>query len=68
MSVKQIDGYKIYFNKKLGQGSYGTVYVAISDTTHEEVAVKMMPKKSSNYLNLFSWFWWISQSCPFQRN
>ena len=54
MSVKQIDGYKIYFNKKLGQGSYGTVYVAISDTTHEEVAVKMMPKKSSNYLNLFS--------------
>lgn len=46
-SMKQIDGYKIYMNKKLGQGSFGAVYVGLSDTTGEEVAVKILTKSSS---------------------
>lgn len=45
--VKQIDGYKIYMSKMLGQGSYGAVYIGISDKTGEEVAVKILKKKSS---------------------
>lgn len=48
MSIKQIDGYKIYLNKKLGEGSYGAVYIGISDSTHENVAVKILKKSDSN--------------------
>lgn len=47
-SMKQIDNYKIYMNKKLGQGSFGAVYVGVSDITGEEVAVKILTKSSSN--------------------
>ena len=32
-SMKQIDGYKIYMNQQLGKGSFGAVYVGVSDTT-----------------------------------
>ena len=45
--VKQIDGYKIYMGKLLGKGSYGAVYIGASDKTGEEVAVKILQKKSS---------------------
>lgn len=44
--MKQIDNYKIYMNKKLGQGSFGAVYVGVSDITGEEVAVKILNKSS----------------------
>jgi serine/threonine protein kinase len=47
MSIKQIDGYKIKMNEKLGVGSYGTVYAGESDTTHKRVAIKILPKESS---------------------
>lgn len=30
--IKKIDGYKVYLNEVLGRGSYGDVYVGISDT------------------------------------
>jgi len=35
MSLKQIDGYKIKMNCRMGQGAYGSVYKGISDTTHK---------------------------------
>ena len=52
--VKQIDGYKIYMGKMLGQGSYGAVYIGVSDKTGEEVAVKILKKKSSKNSFKFS--------------
>jgi hypothetical protein len=45
--IKQIDGYKIYMSKKLGQGSYGAVYIGTNDDTGEEVAVKILKKSDS---------------------
>ena len=53
MSIKQIDGYKVYLSKKLGEGSYGAVYVGISDNTHEKVAVKIL-KKSSSIISIYN--------------
>ncbi len=32
-SMKQIDGYKIYMNQCIGKGSFGSVYVGVSDKT-----------------------------------
>lgn len=46
-SMKQIDGYKIYMNQKIGQGSFGAVYTGVSDATGEKVAVKILTKSSS---------------------
>jgi hypothetical protein len=31
--MKQIDGYKIYLNQMLGKGSFGSVYIGVSDST-----------------------------------
>lgn len=46
-AMKQIDGYKIYMNKLLGKGSFGAVYIGVSDKTQEKVAVKILSKSSS---------------------
>lgn len=45
--MKQIDGYKIYMNQLLGKGSFGGVYLGVSDTTGQKVAVKVLPKSNS---------------------
>lgn len=50
-SIKQIDGYKIFMNKMIGKGSFGAVYEGVSDRTGEKVAVKILAKSSSTYLN-----------------
>jgi serine/threonine protein kinase len=47
-TLKQIDGYKIFMGQKLGEGSYGIVYVGQSETTQEKVAVKILSKAKSN--------------------
>lgn len=46
-TIKQIDGYKIYMNELLGQGSYGAVYIGIADDTHKKVAIKILKKANS---------------------
>lgn len=51
MSIKQIDGYKIRMNSCLGRGAYGSVYTGVSDTTHKEVAIKVIQKDASNFLS-----------------
>jgi len=51
-SMKQIDGYKIFMNKLIGKGSFGSVYEGVSDTTGDKVAVKILPKASSNKLSM----------------
>lgn len=33
-TIKQIEGYKVYMNRKLGQGSYGAVYIGVDDKTN----------------------------------
>lgn len=48
MSVKQIDGYKIYMSELLGTGSYGSVYIGKSDKNGDKVAIKVLEKKNSN--------------------
>ena len=51
--IKHIDGYDIYMKQMLGQGSFGAVYVGVSEKTHEKVAVKVLKKNNSNsILNL----------------
>lgn len=42
MSVKQIDGYKIYMSEVLGTGSYGSVYVGKCDKNGDKVAIKVL--------------------------
>jgi hypothetical protein len=42
MSVKQIDGYKIYMGEVLGTGSYGSVYVGKCDKNGDKVAIKVL--------------------------
>lgn len=49
MSVKQIDGYKIKMSNCLGRGAYGSVYKGVSDTTHKEVAIKIIQKDQSKF-------------------
>lgn len=68
MPIKQIDGYKIYLDNKLGEGSYGAVYIGMSDDTHEKVAVKILKKSSSNYIFIPSRFRWLPQKCLVFRN
>lgn len=46
--TKQIDGYKVYLGKKLGSGTFGSVYIGKDDETGQEVAVKIIQKSSSN--------------------
>ena len=45
--MKQIDGYKIYLNQIIGKGSYGAVYIGVSDKTNQKVAVKILSKSNS---------------------
>lgn len=65
MSIKQIDGYKIKMNECLGKGSYGSVYVGESDTTHKKVAIKVIPKDASTFLIILSRLWRVSEGGSF---
>lgn len=47
MQKKKIDNYTIYLDRKLGEGSFGTVYLGEQDTTNLKVAIKMLSKKTS---------------------
>jgi serine/threonine protein kinase len=47
---KKIDKYMIHLDKKLGVGSFGTVYIGFQDGTQEKVAIKMLDKKTSSRL------------------
>lgn len=47
MSTKQIDGYKIRMNEVLGRGSFGDVFVGVSDETQAKVAIKVLKKANS---------------------
>jgi serine/threonine protein kinase len=46
-AMKQIDGYKIYMNQMIGKGSFGAVYIGVSDSTGQKVAVKILSKANS---------------------
>jgi serine/threonine protein kinase len=46
-TIKQIDGYRIYLNQLLGKGTFGEVYIGISDKTSQKVAVKVLNKLKS---------------------
>lgn len=48
--IKRIDGYIIYINKRLGKGSFATVYVGKQESTGDLVAVKILSKDSSKSL------------------
>ena len=50
MQKKKIDNYTIFLDKKLGEGSFGTVCLGEHETTKLKVAVKMLLKKTSNLL------------------
>ena len=50
MSIKQIDGYKVYLGKLLGEGSYGSVYEGLNDKTGEKVAIKLLKKANSTII------------------
>ena len=45
--IKHIDGYDIHMKSMLGQGSFGAVYVGVSEKTGDKVAVKVLKKISS---------------------
>jgi serine/threonine protein kinase len=47
MQKKKIDNYTIFLDKKLGEGSFGAVYLGEQDKTNIKVAVKMLSKKTS---------------------
>jgi serine/threonine protein kinase len=49
-NIKKIAGYSIDLDKKLGEGSYGQVYVAYSDNNGKKVAVKLLDRKKSNLM------------------
>lgn len=51
VSNKIIKGYKIYMNNMLGQGSFGDVYIGVSNKTGEKVAVKILSKLKSKLIN-----------------
>jgi serine/threonine protein kinase len=44
---KKIDNYLVFLDKKIGQGSFGSVYIGEQDKTGLKVAVKMLDKKIS---------------------
>jgi serine/threonine protein kinase len=44
---KKIDNYTVYLDRKLGEGSFGKVYIGEQDKTQLKVAVKMLDKKTS---------------------
>ena len=48
--IKQIDGYKIFMNQMLGQGSYGAVYIGVSQKDDSKVAIKILKKSNSKQL------------------
>lgn len=43
---KKIDNYTIFLDKKIGEGSFGRVYIGEQDKTGIKVAVKMLDKKT----------------------
>lgn len=49
--VKTIEGYRIFLDRKMGEGSYGKVYKGEDVNSKKMVAVKMMDKKKSNYMD-----------------
>jgi hypothetical protein len=51
---KKIDNYTVYLDKKLGEGSFGKVYVGEQDKTGLKVAVKMLDKITSLVVVMFS--------------
>lgn len=52
MQKKKIDNYTIYLDKKLGEGSFGSVYLGEQDNTNLKVAIKMLSKKTSTTLSI----------------
>lgn len=46
-AIKHIDGYDIHMKDVLGEGSFGKVYLGVSDRSHKKVAVKVLLKKNS---------------------
>lgn len=44
---KKIDKYIVHLDKKLGVGSFGTVYIGFHIDTKDKVAIKMLDKKTS---------------------
>lgn len=47
LARKKIDRYTIHLDKKLGVGSFGTVYIGVQDQSQQHVAIKMLDKKTS---------------------
>ncbi len=45
---KKIDNYTIFLDKKIGEGSFGKVYIGEQDKTGLKVAIKMLDKKASS--------------------
>lgn len=43
---KKIDKYIVHLDKKLGVGSFGTVFIGFHIDTKDKVAVKMLDKKT----------------------
>ena len=46
---KKIDNYTVFLDRKIGEGSFGKVYIGEQDKTNLKVAVKMLDKKTSNH-------------------
>jgi hypothetical protein len=44
---KKIDNYTVFLDKKIGEGSFGKVFIGEQDKTGLKVAVKMLDKKAS---------------------
>ena len=42
---KKITGYTLHLDKKLGEGSFGKVYVGEQEGTQRKVAIKVLDKK-----------------------
>lgn len=45
-TLKIVDGKYLIKNKKLGEGSFAETYLAIDNTTGQELACKMISKKN----------------------
>lgn len=46
---KVVDRYRIQMNQKLGEGSFGKVYVAIDTSNENKVAMKILEKQVINW-------------------